>query len=226
MTDSSELDPLAALRDANPVALDRIPAAQVSAVHARVQGHVDERITAERPAARSWRRVGIAAGLVTSSGALVLAVAFAQGPSAETNGAATASDSPFRSASEGPVASGASATVAPDSREPGGAASCAFPYDLATLAERSWAFDGTVVAIVGNQVEFDVVTWYRGSAAPSVTLTVFGGSGTGVTSEYGPLLEVGGRYLVSGEEHWLWGCGFTRPYDEATATLWDGAMRR
>ena len=57
--------------------------------------------------------------------------------------------------------------------------SCAFHYNDETLAERSWAFDGTLVSIgaladsqMGNvpAATFDVNHWYRGGSTPQVTV--------------------------------------------------------
>jgi hypothetical protein len=45
-------------------------------------------------------------------------------------------------------------------------------------------------------------------------------TGTTVTPGGGPTLVVGERYLVAGEDRFVWGCGFTQPYGEVAAAEW------
>jgi hypothetical protein len=128
-----------------------------------------------------------------------------------------------------------------------GTASCVEPYNLATVAKRSFAFDGTVTTIGPARtnlpgaelplaaVTFKVHEWFRGGSGSSVTLDMTPpqpGSGQAVT-ESAPSYGVGTRLLVSGEPRWggapltdaiAWGCGFTRYYDPATAGAWRNAM--
>lgn len=125
-------------------------------------------------------------------------------------------------------------SAAPASSQPGfraspsvsevGLASCVRMYDLTQLALRSWAFDGTLVSVSGSSATFRVNEWFRGGPQGEVALTIIPGTGTVVTSEGGPPLGIGSRYLVSGEQSYLWGCGFTRPYDNATASKWRTAF--
>jgi hypothetical protein len=113
-------------------------------------------------------------------------------------------------------------------------ASCVEEYDLTTLAGRAWAFDGTVRAItppaegaVDTAVEFDVHEWFGidGPATVTVDLTPPQVRSSVEPPEYG----VGSRLLVSGEPRWggdpldepvAWLCGFTRTWDEPTASAW------
>jgi hypothetical protein len=106
-----------------------------------------------------------------------------------------------------------------------GIGSCVETYSLETLANRDFAFDGTVTAIDGDQVTFDVGQSFAGDVAGSITLTASGMTGTSVTSAGGPNLAVGERYLVAGDESFAWACGFTQPYDEAVAASWAQAAR-
>jgi hypothetical protein len=85
--------------------------------------------------------------------------------------------------------------------------SCAFEYTEATLAERSWAFDGTLIAVgtVGDSrmgsvpsATFDVKHWYRGGSSQHVTVQFE----MGTTSELVPEVASGTRLLVSGEPRW------------------------
>ncbi|MCY7417302.1 MAG: hypothetical protein LH650_02185 [Chloroflexi bacterium] len=61
---------------------------------------------------------------------------------------------------------------------------------------------------------------FKGAAADTVTLTATGMTGTAITSAGGPHRAVGERYLVAGEDHFAWACGFTQPYDAAVAAEW------
>lgn len=131
----------------------------------------------------------------------------------------------------------------------GGAASCAFEPTEANLAQRSFAFDGTVAAIGAGTaptdgddldlgyatVTFDVERWFAGGSDDQVqvqmTPPVDGGGAPDESAEGGPSYGVGTRLLVSGEPRWggddpladavVWGCGFTVYHDPQTAEVWD-----
>ncbi len=119
----------------------------------------------------------------------------------------------------------------------GEAASCAFGYSPATLAERDHAFDGTIVAVgegVGPggieypEITFEVTESFNGADAGTVTLL---GSGLdyGYNPDYGveePRIYVGGRYLVAGDAEFAWGCGFTQTYGESEAQVWRAVFDR
>ena len=116
------------------------------------------------------------------------------------------------------------------SQEPGGdpgagIGPCVESYSLDTLANRDFAFDGTVTAIDGDQVTFDVNEAFGGDLAETVTLTATGMTGTAVTSAGGPILVIGERYLVAGDGEFAWACGFTQPYEAAAAAQWAEAAR-
>lgn len=121
----------------------------------------------------------------------------------------------------------------------GGAASCVESYSLETLQNRDFAFDGTVVRMgpsVSDRgddgdlnlagITFEVREWFMGGDANEVTVDVQGAAGT---AEEDLPFRVGTRLLMSGEPRWggapldspiAWGCGFSRYYDEETATAW------
>jgi hypothetical protein len=111
----------------------------------------------------------------------------------------------------------------------GGAAglnSCAFAFSAETLAERGFAFDGTVSDIVEPtaqdapyEVVFDVTTWYRGDEGSSVTVKTYDVSGTSLAGDLG--LEPGERILGSGDDGFLWGCGFSMPYTDRDAAVFE-----
>jgi hypothetical protein len=92
------------------------------------------------------------------------------------------------------------------------------------LRHRTVAFDGTVLSVAGDEVTFQVHTWYRGGGGERITLTATGMTGTTITSAGGPSLTDGSRYLVAGEDHFAWPCGYTQPYDPAVAGSWAATL--
>jgi hypothetical protein len=112
----------------------------------------------------------------------------------------------------------------PDSSIGPGSAACVEQYSPATLASRSFAFDGTVSAIAGERVTFTVNHAYRGVVSEVVTLDAGGMTGTTITPAGGPSLVVGERYLVAGEATFVWACGFTQPYDPVVAATWSTVL--
>lgn len=118
-------------------------------------------------------------------------------------------------------------------------ADCVEGYSPAAVAQRSFAFDGVVLSVgpsvSGRRgyaksnlpgVRFEVVEWFRGGTDDK-TVTV---DMQIPSDEY----EVGTRLLVSGEARWggnnplafpiAWGCGFTRLFDDSTASAWRSAV--
>lgn len=116
------------------------------------------------------------------------------------------------------------------------AMSCAFGYSSETLAQRDYAFDGELidageppadggVALALGRITFKVNEWFKGGDGNTVTLEG-GGLPIGYGSEdEGAVLVEGGRYLVSGDEDFVWACGFTKTYSEAMAAEWRAATR-
>jgi hypothetical protein len=100
----------------------------------------------------------------------------------------------------------------------GGAAGICLAFGLEELAMRQFAFDGTVTAVDGDQVTFNVNEKFIGDLVSSVTLTAPDYAQTSL--EGGVELVVGERYLVSGDEGTVWGCGFTQAYSDAAAAEW------
>jgi hypothetical protein len=129
----------------------------------------------------------------------------------------------------------------PDSRN----ADCAFTGSPAEVAARPMSFDGTVTAVgapITDQptpedgylpVTFAVNEWFRGGAGTSVTVAMRPPLAPGeVAGEPRPSYGVGTRLLVSGEQGapalggmLANGCGFTRYYDQQTATAWRNAAK-
>lgn len=136
--------------------------------------------------------------------------------------------------------------------EQDGAASCAFAYSPQVLAEQvTFAFDGTITKIdtgslfQSNRVTFEVTTWFRGpevDAPASITLPMSPAEprtgADGITRGDSRMLDtpsytVGTRLLVAGaarfgggpiEDPVVWGCDFTRYYDQPTAQQWATAL--
>jgi hypothetical protein len=126
------------------------------------------------------------------------------------------------------------------------AGSCAETYDVETLTGRDFAFDGTVVEIGSaaaaeadlgySPVTFDVHEWFVGGSSDRVTVAMPAPdrvSSDGVQGLDDATYGVGTRLLVSGEPQWggeplddpiAWMCGFTRYYDDQSATQWRTAF--
>ena len=113
----------------------------------------------------------------------------------------------------------------PNETPGGGIGSCVETYSSDTLANRDFAFDGTVTAIDGDSVTFTVNEVSKGDLGESITLQAPGMTGTSVTSAGGLSLTQGDRYLAAGDDQFVWACGFTQPYDEAMAAEWAEATR-
>ena len=199
MNKGRESDLLDALRAADPVDADRLPSASLARIGARVREDVMATNTAPRKI--RWPALGVAAGAV-AVGALALVLVVGQGGNAPgiTPGSSVGSS----------VGTGS--------------ASCVEPYSQTAITHRTFAFEGTVTAIDGEQVTFSVGTAYRGATGASITLDAPGMTGTTITSAGGPNLAVGERYLVAGDDHFVWACGYTQPYDDAAAAAWAAAL--
>lgn len=112
----------------------------------------------------------------------------------------------------------------------------------------AFAFDGTVTAIADGSgggefgelgyvdVTFSVREWFHGGGADRVTVQMWAPPPTaGQAGDYGAgYYGVGTRLLVTGEPRWggeplneavAWFCGFTRTYDDSTATAWRETFR-
>ena len=199
MTRPLDRDPIDDLRRANPVDVDRLPPASLARVRARVQEamNVEEQETSRRE--RTWWPLPSWAAWIAATGlAVVVVAAIVVGRSG--------SPTPTQGPSTGPMS-----------------AMCVEQYSVDTLKHRGFAFDGTVTSLSGDEVTFSVGERFLGSLGASVTLTAAGMTGTSITSAGGPNLAVGDRYLVAGDDHFVWACGFTQPYDASVAAQWKQA---
>jgi hypothetical protein len=165
--------------------------------------------------------------------AAAAAVISARGPSTPT------AQAPTVSAGTAPAGQSAGA----GSRRgplPDGQGSCIESYNLATLKQRAFAFDGTVTATADQKpsdsddtpsgflaVTFTVNEWFRGGDQNTVTITMMEPA---LLSAQEMSYRVGTRLLVTGEADrgrplqastaTAWVCGFTHYYDQPTANAW------
>jgi hypothetical protein len=198
-------DPIDRLRAADPVRADDVPDASLARMTARIQEHImsDKQFDPEVRQPRG--PLALAGGLVIV-GALALAIAVGSG----FNLGGTQSP--------GPIGAGPSPSENPAAG--GGVASC-LVYDPANLPTFEIVFDGTVTAIDGDQITFDVNEGWKG-AEGSITLTApeVNVALTGPLPEF----EVGGRYLVTAAGSTINACGYTLDYDADTAAAWAAAF--
>jgi hypothetical protein len=187
-------DPIDELRTANPLTDDQLPTSSRTRTWARIE----EARMADQTQIRIARWT-IALSGVALAGALLASLTIGGvGPAAP------------------PVATDGG----------GGFAGMCLAFTMEDLQARDFAFDGTVTAISGNQATFTVNDGFWGvEDGASVTLVadLMIGDQDVVALEGGPMLVVGDRYLVSGDENVAWSCGYTLVYDEATAATWAAA---
>jgi len=189
-------DPIDELRRANPVLDDQLPPNSRNQLWSRIQ---EARMTDTTPQTDSGH-TRFARWTIAISGAALVAVAVA----ALTIGGAAAP--PPQTGTGG-----------------GGAIGMCIQFSIAELQARDFAFDGTVTAVDGDQATFTVNTAFWGvKTGSSVTFTAGVGmlEESGIALDGGPLLVVGDRYLISGDDIFAWTCGYSQVYDEATAAEW------
>ena len=205
MSMPSGQDPIDRLRAADPLRADDVPDASLARVSARVQEHIMADKQFDPTTLPPTRGPLAIIGGLALAGALALAIAFGSGLGAPAP-------------SGGHVA--ANPTPSQDPAAGGGMASC-LVYDPANLPTFDIVFDGTVTAVAGDQVTFDVNEDWKG-AEGTVTLTA---PDTGIAL-VGPLpdFKVGGRYLVTAAGSTINACGYTLDYDAKTAAAWAAAF--
>ncbi len=198
-------DPIDRLRAADPVRADDVPDASLARVSARIQEHIVTDIQNTSTIAPRRRPFALLGGLALA-GAFALAIAFGSNFGAQAPGGAPIAANP--SPSENPAAGG------------GGMASC-LVYDPANLPTFDIVFDGTVTAVDGDQVTFDVNEDWKG-AGDSITLTA-PDTNVALLGET-PDFAVGGRYLVTAAGSNINACGYTLDYSADTAADWAAAF--
>ena len=204
------VDPLDRLGLANPVRDDAVPDDSLARMRATVQEHLQmsNNLRRDPTTVRPTRGPLALIGGLALAGTLAFAFALTSG-----FGLMGAGSPP-------PVAVVPSPTEDPGGAAGGGAASCLM-YDTANLPTFEVVFDGTVTAVDGDQVTFDVETDFQG-AGDSITLT----APVVDPALVGPLPDfaVGGRYLVTAIDGTIQACGYTLDYDAATAAEWAAAF--
>ena len=197
-------DPIERLRAADPVRADDVPDASLARVSARIQEHIMTDIQHTSTVAPRRRPLALFAGLALA-GAFALAIAVGSGLGTPAPGG-------------GPVA--ANPTPSENPGAGGGLASCIM-YDPAILPTFDIVFDGTVTAVDGDNVTFDVNEGWKG-ADGSITLTA-PDTDIALLGEM-PEFQVGGRYLVTAAGSNINACGYTLDYDADTAAAWAAAF--
>ena len=203
-------DPIDRLRAADPIHTDDVPDASLARVAASIQEHI---MTDKQrdPTVRHPRGPLAWVGGLAVVGVIALAFAIAIG-----NGFGAKTPPPIAvvpSPSEAPVDSGNPAAG-------GDAASC-LVYDPANLPNFDSVFDGTVTAVDGDQVTFDVNEGWKGAdgtttlTVPQVDIAISGPL---------PTMKVGDRYLVTASGSTISACGYTLDYDADTAASWAAAF--
>ena len=205
MSEPTGIDPIDRLRAADPVRADEVPDASLARVTARIQEHIVTDIRQTSTAAPNRRPFALLGGLALA-GVFALAIVFGSelGAPAPAAGPIAANPSP----SQNPAAGG------------DGLASC-LAYDPASLPTFDIVFDGTVTAVDGDQVTFDVNTGWKGADA-TITLTA-PDTDIALLGEM-PEFQVGGRYLVTAAGSNINACGYTLDYDADTAADWAAAF--
>lgn len=187
----SERDELHQLREANPQPVTLLS----SSIEARLRARIEEKImndtTQTKPFWDKWQAA--VAGVVLAGAAAFAFISLAQ---------------------QLPTPSGPSVPLG------NAMAMCADMESVGGLAAREFAFDGTVTAIDGDQATFTINESFGGVDSNEVTLEAAGLVENSEALLGGPGLEIGGRYLVAGDENFAWSCGFTQTYSEATAAEW------
>jgi len=201
MTEPTDPDPIELLRSSNPVDADELPSANLARVRARVQETIMREMQPGADDGRPVRRrrvlIGLAGVTAVAAVALLMFGSKLSGPGVTPGG--------------GGIGGG------------GGTAMC-IRFDLDTLAQQEYAFDGTVTAIDGESVSFAVVHWFRGSGDATVTLREVGFGGGIVTTGTLVDFQIGDRYLVSGAGGVVTSCGYSQAYDASAATDWATAF--
>jgi hypothetical protein len=116
--------------------------------------------------------------------------------------------------------------------DPAQAQRCVEQYSPATLEHRSYAFEGVISDVQGpadpdspdpadltTTITFDVVRWFWGGSGSEASRRTYA-----LASSAGELDgSVGARLLVSGDEDYIWACGFTQPATEQGRSEFEAA---
>lgn len=105
--------------------------------------------------------------------------------------------------------------------------SCVERYSAETLSNRDYAFEGVVAAVdppanpeamdaggATTTVVFDIRRWFWGGTGDQTSLRTYA---TPPVPTEALDASIGARLLVSGDEDFLWSCGFTKPFSDDAA---------
>lgn len=200
---------LARLRAADPIDRASLPSAsdpEARALFERITMN-EPHISTTRPARTPRVLLGAAAVALVVLAAGVVMVSDRDGSSVDV-----ATSPTTRDAGDEPITPG------------GSTGSCVELYDLDTIVNRQFAFDGTVANVDGDDVIFDVNHWFKGGSGAQTTLAGAASLG-GLTSAGATVsLEPGTRLLVAGDGGFAWSCGFTQTYDAGVAKQWSEVL--
>ena len=111
--------------------------------------------------------------------------------------------------------------------------SCVEQYSAETLPTRDYAFEGVVAAVdppanlegtdlggTTTTVVFDVRRWFWGGTGDRASLRTYA---TPPMSTEALDASIGAHLLVSGDEDFLWSCGFTKAFGEVAAGEFEAA---
>lgn len=111
--------------------------------------------------------------------------------------------------------------------------SCVEQYSVETLPNRDYAFEGVVAAVdppanpegmdpggATTTVVFDVRRWFWGGIGDQASLRTY--AAPPVSTEALDA-SIGAHLLASGDEDFLWSCGFTKPFSDDAADEFDAA---
>ncbi len=201
MSDDPTRDPIDELGRANPLRDDQLPPSSRDRVWSRIQeARMSDNLPQADPGQTRLARWTIAAAGATLVAVLALAV---------TLGGTAAPTPPAGNEGSG-----------------GGAIGICLAFSIEELQARDFAFDGTVTAINGTQATFTVNDGFWGiedGASTTLQADLMVGDPQVVALEGGPVLVVGERYLITGDETFAWSCGWSRVWNEADAAEWAAA---
>jgi hypothetical protein len=112
-------------------------------------------------------------------------------------------------------------------------ASCVEQYSAQTLPNRDYAFEGVIASVdrpgepagtdlggATTTVIFDVKRWFWGGTGDRVSLRTYAAP---PVSREAVDASIGAHLLASGDEDFLWACGFTKPFSESAADEFEAA---
>lgn len=160
--------------------------------------------------------LGIAAALLLVVGVVGALVNSGDDDAVEDDQVASPSgDEPITDPAEG-------GAITPGDPSQSGITSCVESYSPETLADREYAFDGTVTAIEGPNMTFTVNEWFSAGEGDTITLDHQDYAGTLLDPQ--TPLDVGARALIAGDGGFVWSCGFTQLWTEESAAEWRAAF--